>query len=99
MWWDENLRTELGLDFDADGHLIGIELFSMSHVLRPEIFDLARPIDRDGDHQTPSSSAGPLIGTVAREQRGESVCACQCHLRRYALYRQCVERVCAEHGS
>jgi hypothetical protein len=21
VWWDENLRTELGLDFDSDGHL------------------------------------------------------------------------------
>jgi uncharacterized protein YuzE len=47
MWWDENLRTELGLDFDSDGHLIGIELFSMSQVLRPEIFALARPYDRE----------------------------------------------------
>jgi uncharacterized protein YuzE len=47
MWWDDNLRTELALDFDSDGHLIGIELFSMSHVLRPEIFALARPYERD----------------------------------------------------
>ncbi len=47
MWRDENLRTELGLDFDSEGHLIGIELFSMSQVLRPEIFALARPYDRD----------------------------------------------------
>jgi len=30
---------------------------------------------------------------------GKSVRARQCHVRRYALYRQCVERVCAEHGS
>ncbi len=43
MWWDEDLRTELGLDFDADGHLVGIELFSMSLVLRPEILPLAKP--------------------------------------------------------
>jgi uncharacterized protein YuzE len=47
MWWDETLRTELGLDFDSDGHLTGIELFSMSQVLRPEIFALARPYDCD----------------------------------------------------
>jgi uncharacterized protein YuzE len=47
MWWDASLRTELGLDFDSDGHLIGIELFSMSQVLRPEIFALARPYNRD----------------------------------------------------
>src|SRR5262245_43476508 len=34
-----------------------------------------------------------------RATRGKSACACECHVRRFALYRQCVERVCAEHGS
>ena len=30
---------------------------------------------------------------------GKSAWLCPCQIRRYALYRQCVERVCAEHGS
>jgi uncharacterized protein YuzE len=66
MLWDENLRTELAMDFDSDGHLIGIELFSMSRVLRSEIFDLdlAMLCDREGDRQVPAASACPLIGMV-----------------------------------
>jgi uncharacterized protein YuzE len=47
MWRDEDLRRELALDFDSHGRLIGIELFSVSQVLRPEILALARPYDHD----------------------------------------------------
>jgi uncharacterized protein YuzE len=45
MWWDEDLGVELGLDFDADGRLIGIELFSVSHLVTPDVLEAAHRYD------------------------------------------------------
>jgi hypothetical protein len=35
-WTDADARAELVLDFDADGHLVGIEIFSPQGLLRPD---------------------------------------------------------------
>jgi hypothetical protein len=43
------------------------------------------------------ATSAPRLGR--RAPRGKSVCACESQIRLIALYRQCVERVCAEHGS
>ena len=45
MWWDDDLRVELGLDFDADGRLIGIELFSVSRIVTPDVLKAAHRYD------------------------------------------------------
>jgi hypothetical protein len=42
-WWGDDPRIELGFDFDADGRLVGIEFFSMSHIVTPEVLAAARP--------------------------------------------------------
>jgi uncharacterized protein YuzE len=40
-WSDADVRAELVLDFDAEGHLIGIEIFSPKGLLLPEVLATA----------------------------------------------------------
>jgi len=46
VWCDDELRVESGLDFDADGRLIGIELFSASHIVTPDVLEAAHRYDQ-----------------------------------------------------
>ena len=42
-WEDRESLTELVLDFDSDGHFVGIEIFGASRKILPEILNQSLP--------------------------------------------------------
>ncbi len=47
QWEDVDVRAELTFDFDSDGHLVGIEIFSPLQLLLPSEIEATLPPGSD----------------------------------------------------